>query len=94
MDCASKFRLGNIVASSDVMDLYGIQQVDLGLLLDRHQSGDWGQVDRAVCRRNQLAMMTGATLTSVYDFTQYRIRIVTGNQHRFTTVSVMDPDEG
>lgn len=90
---SGKFRLGHIVASTDVLDLYGVHHVDLGLLLDRHQRGDWGLVGSAACRRNNLAIHARETLTSVYALPGYHIRIVTGHAHQCTTVSLLDIEE-
>lgn len=92
MDYRDTFTLGKIVATADVLTLCGATHIDFGLLFDRHRSGDWGNVTCAVRRRNNLAVHTKGMLTSVYDFPHYQIRIVTGNLHRFTTISLLDID--
>jgi hypothetical protein len=86
----SRFTLGNIVATSEVLDLYGAQQIDFGLLFDRHRAGDWGDVTTAIQRHNKQAIHTKHTLTSVYTVSGYCFRIVTGKDHRCTTISLLD----
>jgi hypothetical protein len=92
MHSKGKFTLGNIVATSEVLDLYGAQQIDFGLLFDRHRAGDWGDVTQAVHRHNKQAIHTKHTLTSVYTLSGYCVQIVTGNDHRCTTISLLDKE--
>jgi hypothetical protein len=39
-----QFHCGDVIASMDVMTLFQAANMDLGLFLIRHCSGDWGNV--------------------------------------------------
>ncbi len=93
MGRCSRFQLGNIVATADILNLYGAHHIDLGLLFDRHTSGDWGDVSSTTSRNNNRAIHKKEKLTSVYTFSDYQIRIVTGEHHRCTTVSLLEMAE-
>jgi hypothetical protein len=61
---SSKFSLGQISATSAV--LRGILREDLLSALDRHVSGDWGDVDNGRWKANEQSLHKGGRLLSQY----------------------------
>lgn len=62
----SLFPLGQIVVSEPARAALRASQAALGDLLDRHQRGDWGQVDDVDAKQNELALRLPLRLRSVY----------------------------
>jgi hypothetical protein len=60
----AKFRLGRITTTPDA--LAELAQEDILLAIQRHQSGDWGDLDGADKAENQRALSQGGRLVSVY----------------------------
>ena len=60
----AKFRLGRIVATPNA--LAHLTQDDILAGIQRHQSGDWGDVDEHDRQANDQALVEGSRLLSVY----------------------------
>jgi hypothetical protein len=60
----AKFRLGKIVFTPSALDQ--LSQDDILLGIQRHQAGDWGDVDEHDRTRNELSLTQGLRLWSVY----------------------------
>jgi len=58
------FRIGRIVATPNA--LANLQQPDILSALQRHQAGDWGDVDEDDRQANNCALTDGSRLFSVY----------------------------
>jgi hypothetical protein len=52
----------------------------------RHSSGDWGDVDKADARQNELSLKQGLRLMSVYTFGESRLWVLTEADRSSTTV--------
>lgn len=59
-----KFPLGQTVVTHTALAVLPAQ--DVAAALDRHRSGDWGDVDKADHRANEHALKHGERLVSVY----------------------------
>jgi hypothetical protein len=60
----AKFRLGKIVSTPNALDQ--LMQDDILLAIQRHQAGDWGDVDEHDRQENELSLKQGLRLWSVY----------------------------
>ena len=61
------FHLGVIVATPGALELAKASGVVLASLLQRHQSGDWGDIHEADIGLNEQALRAGARIFSVYN---------------------------
>jgi hypothetical protein len=62
--CLAKFRLGHIVSTPNALSQ--LTQEDILLGIQRHQAGDWGDVDEHDRRENEFSLQKGFRLLSVY----------------------------
>ena len=78
----AKFPLGRLIISPAAAE--GIPLRDSLRALLRHQLGDWGELEEEDKRQNELALLEGARLFSVYRATQRRTR---DHQVRFYVIT-------
>ncbi|EBC1887742.1 hypothetical protein BU332_22890 [Salmonella enterica] len=83
-----KFRLGQMLTTIGVLELCKHRHIDLGPLIDRHASGDWGDVDDAEREANEAALKTGGRIVSIYHPHGVRVLIVT-EADRSQTVAML-----
>jgi hypothetical protein len=62
------FDLGRIVATPDALAMMGQLNIDVGSLLHRHVTGDWGNMSADDKRMNTEAITNGARIFSSYIF--------------------------
>jgi hypothetical protein len=60
----AKFRLGKIVSTPSALDQ--LTQADILLAIQRHQAGDWGEVDEHDRAANDRALVEGTRILSAY----------------------------
>ena len=60
----AKFRLGHIVSTPNA--LTHLSEEDILCGIQRHQAGDWGDVDEHDRQENELSLIEGRRLWSVY----------------------------
>ena len=60
----AKFRLGKIVSTPNA--LVQLSQDDILAGIERHQAGDWGEMDEHDRQENEFALQNGFRLLSVY----------------------------
>lgn len=60
----AKFRLGKIVSTPNA--LAQLSQDDILASIQRHQAGDWGEMDEYDRQENESALQNGFRLLSVY----------------------------
>ena len=90
-DNAPLFRLGRTVATPGAIDLAQRAGVSLASLLDRHVSGDWGDLSDADRLANELAMHGDVRVFSAYQTDAGRLWVITEADRSSTTVLL--PDE-
>jgi hypothetical protein len=61
-----RFELGQIVATPGALELLGELEVSPSALLERHASGDWGEVDAHDRRENEQSVRRGFRVLSSY----------------------------
>jgi hypothetical protein len=62
----AKFQPGQIVATPGAIEALADSGQDAGFFLDKHLSGDWGDVDGEDQKANDLALIDGSRLLSSY----------------------------
>ena len=81
----AKFRLGRIVATPNA--LARLTQDDITVAIQRHQAGDWGELCADDRRENELSLLQGLRLFSVYCSTQgIRFYVITEADRDITTI--------
>jgi len=71
------FELGRLVATPAAIAFCEKHKVDLLSLVRRHQSRDWGDLERDDKEANERALTTGARIFSSYRVADDRIWIIT-----------------
>lgn len=71
------FPLGRIVATPEALNALVVAGQDPGELLQRHQSGDWGDVSPADAAENRRSLRHGWRILSSYQVGSLRIWIIT-----------------
>lgn len=86
------FPLGNIALTPGIIDLPAFAPIDtIKALLDRHQSGDWGEMCPEDCRANTTALKYGYRLMSAYTVDDQKIWVIIESDRSVTTLLL--PDE-
>jgi hypothetical protein len=81
----TKFPLGNLVATPGALE--AIPELEIQEALNRHASGDWGNLDASDKRANELALLKGTRLLSAYETKQnIRFWIITEWDRSVTTI--------
>ena len=74
---APLFPLGRVVATPAALNALVMAGQDPGELLERHQSGDWGDVPSEDAAENQRSVRHGWRILSAYQVGPRRIWIIT-----------------
>jgi hypothetical protein len=81
----AKFRLGHIISTPNA--LARLSEEDILTGIQRHQAGDWGDVDDHDRLANERALAAGTRLLSVYHAANgTKFRLITEHDRRTTTV--------
>lgn len=81
----AKFRLGRIVATPNALE--HLTQEDILKGIQRHQSGDWGDIDEEDRQENEFSLRQGFRLLSVYRASNgTKFWLVTEADRSFTTI--------
>ena len=81
----AKFRLGHIVATPNA--LTRLAEDDILAAIQRHQSGDWGDVPEEDRQENEMSLQEGFRLLSAYSSAQgVKFWIITEADRSSTTV--------
>ncbi len=80
------FPLGRVVATPAALTLMMENPEDAIGLLDRHQSGDWGEVCAEDARENERSLKYGFRILSVYRVGGERLYVLTEADRSATTI--------
>ena len=81
------FPLGRLVATPGAIELIRSAGEDLlPTLLERHQSGDWGEVSSEDARENEFSVRHGFRVVSSYQVAGERLWIITEADRSTTTL--------
>jgi hypothetical protein len=84
---AALFPLGRIVATPGAMGLIRSAGEDLlPALLERHRSGDWGDVPKEDARENEFSVRHGFRIVSSYRVAGERLWVITEADRSATTL--------
>ncbi len=78
--------LGRIVATPGALEVLAEAGEDSCLLLDRHASGDWGELDEEDRRENERSLRHGWRILSSYPVGGKAIWIITEADRSVTTI--------
>ena len=78
--------LGRLVATPAALALLRKHGMDVFVPVQRHQTGDWGDVDKSDAQANEDAMRHGNRLLSVYKLGDEKIWIITEADRSSTCV--------
>lgn len=80
------FPLGQVVATPGALKVLDKEAVNASVLLQRHQSGDWGIVPEEDAQENQASVTNGNRILSSYPIGDARIWIITEADRSSTTL--------
>jgi hypothetical protein len=84
---AALFPLGRLVATPGALDLLrSVGEDFLPALLERHQSGDWGDVPAEDARENEVSVKYGFRVLSSYQVNGETLWVVTKRDRSATTL--------
>jgi hypothetical protein len=78
--------LGRVVATPGALQVLSEAGEDLRLLLARHSSGDWGDLDAHDRRENELSLRHGWRIVSSYPVGERKVWIITEANRSVTTI--------
>ncbi len=79
------FALGQVVSTPDALAFAENHQIDLLQLLNRHQTGDWGDLEDGDKEANEEALVNDTRIFSSYSVAENKIWIITEADRSFTT---------
>ncbi len=83
------FPLGRLVATPGALALLGRSSMGedlLAALLERHRSGDWGEVPPEDARENEVSVKHGLRIISSYRVAGERLWVITERDRSATTL--------
>jgi hypothetical protein len=80
------FKLGEVVGTPAAQELLERGGVDSTSLLQRHVSGDWGDVPEADARENEFSVKEGYRIVSAYPVGEGKVWIITEADRSATTI--------
>ena len=86
MSTTAKFPLGIVVMTRGIAALYSDRRDLLAILLERHHTGDWGDLMLEDIQANNNALQSGQRLFSSYILTDGKIWIITEADRSSTTL--------
>lgn len=88
---AARFELGRVVATPGAQEALEASCVSPAELLERHQSGDWGNVSAEDAKENERSVRDGFRILSSYSAGSVRIWIITEADR--TSTCLLLPEE-
>lgn len=86
----AKFRCGKIVTTPNALSR--LTQEDILMGIQRHQAGDWGEVDEEDRQANERALIEGTRLFSVYHAANRKKFWITTEADRQSTTILLPED--
>ncbi len=78
--------LGRIIATPGALEVLSEAGEDFRLLLDRHASGDWGELDEDDRRENERSLKHGWRVLSSYPVGGKTVWVITEADRSVTTI--------
>lgn len=84
-----KFELGNVITTPGAFEALAEHDVELSRLLKRHQTGDYGDVGHDEVNSNELAILNGSCVWSVYALgKRSQVWVITWSNRQSTLVTL------
>jgi hypothetical protein len=87
----ARFPLGRLLATPGALEVLRASGVLPFALIDRHQAGDWGDLNLHDRVANHLALRDGSRILSAYDLPGGRLWVITEADRSATTI--LKPEE-
>jgi hypothetical protein len=87
-----KFALGQIVATAGALEVLSAADQTPGEFLNRHLSGDWGELDEEDIEENELSLKNGYRLLSAYR-TKSGEKLLVITEHDRSATTILLPNE-
>ncbi|MFM0025314.1 hypothetical protein PQR70_03405 [Paraburkholderia madseniana] len=85
------FRPGRLLVASDALTALRVNGIPVVSVLSRHVAGDWGTVSEEDRQQNDLSILAGLRLISIYRLPdQSRILVITEWDRSSTTIQHLD----
>jgi hypothetical protein len=82
-----RFELGVVVATPGALEVLGHLEISPSELVERHASGDWGEVPSEDARENEYALEYGFRVMSSYPLSGgVRVWVITERDRSLTTI--------
>jgi hypothetical protein len=81
-----KFALGRLVATPGALEVLRAAGWDVYVLVQRHQTGDWGDLGREDKRANDSAIAVGGRILSAYMVGGVKVYVITEANRAHTTM--------
>jgi hypothetical protein len=95
--CKPKFSLGQILATPGALEVLQESGQSPQIFLDKHQHGDWGEVDEQDKEANDRALVDGSRILSAYrTLKNVRLWVITeavGDDGRRSSSTILLPSE-
>jgi hypothetical protein len=88
-----RFALGALVATPGALELLGVLEISPSSLLERHMSGDWGEVCVADARENERSLKYGFRVLSSYPVGDDGARVWVISEADRSSTCVLLPEE-
>ncbi len=85
-----KFQVGELIITPGASAALDANQITIDLLLERHQSGDWGEVSDTIRQVNERGLEDSFNLQSTYPLADGRRLAVVTNRDRSATMVHLD----
>ena len=87
------FRLGQIVGTPGALGALRDAQADVADLLQRHVTGDWGQLDDEDRKTNERALITQQRILSVYILPSTHVKVWVISEADRSATTLLLPEE-
>jgi hypothetical protein len=87
------FSLGQIVSTPGALSALGGEGIDADGLLERHASGDWGELGEDDKRENELSLTEGFRILSAYTLPRTRVKIWVITEADRSVTTLLLPEE-
>lgn len=81
-----RFPLGNLVATPGAMGVLDGNQEVILKMLNRHVTGDWGELDEDDRQTNECALQSGGRIFSTYTELDTKFYVITESDRSLTTI--------
>jgi hypothetical protein len=82
----AKFQLGQVVGTPAALAHLSLHGIDPVALVERHQTGDFGDLDAGDIQANKLSVIEGNRILSAYEIGADRVYVITESNRSSTMI--------